>query len=243
MSQVKERRVELTLEAEARPGRAAAEGESRRVGRLGVSSIAGSRSQAARTPEADRGRLRRSIAHLPPAQRPRQPPGPPPPRAWASAPRSSSASAPPVGRHGRRAAGHPQGGRRLRPARPGLSRRPARLHARRRASPGPDHRGATPRRTARASRRASSASTRTRARIDAESDANLEGSAGPANLAYVIYTSGSTGKPKGVQVTHGALANLLPRCAACSAITARRRAARGHDALVRHRRARDLPAA
>src|SRR5262249_14083399 len=45
--------------------------------------------------------------------------------------------------------------------------------------------------------------------IDAESDADLEGGADPANLAYVIYTSGSTGKPKGVQVTHAALANLL----------------------------------
>ena len=34
-----------------------------------------------------------------------------------------------------------------------------------------------------------------------ESDANLEGSIDPTNLAYVIYTaSGSTGQPKGVQV-------------------------------------------
>jgi amino acid adenylation domain-containing protein len=48
-----------------------------------------------------------------------------------------------------------------------------------------------------------------RAAIDEESDANLAGDPDPANLAYVIYTSGSTGRPKGVQVPHAALANLL----------------------------------
>jgi amino acid adenylation domain-containing protein len=48
-----------------------------------------------------------------------------------------------------------------------------------------------------------------RAAIDEESDANLAGDPDPTNLAYVIYTSGSTGRPKGVQVPHAALANLL----------------------------------
>jgi amino acid adenylation domain-containing protein len=47
------------------------------------------------------------------------------------------------------------------------------------------------------------------ARSDEESDANLDGSPDPTDLAYVIYTSGSTGRPKGVQVPHAALANLL----------------------------------
>jgi amino acid adenylation domain-containing protein len=47
------------------------------------------------------------------------------------------------------------------------------------------------------------------AAIDEESDANLVGDPHPTNLAYVIYTSGSTGRPKGVQVPHVALANLL----------------------------------
>jgi amino acid adenylation domain-containing protein len=32
----------------------------------------------------------------------------------------------------------------------------------------------------------------------------------PDSLAYVIFTSGSTGNPKGVEISHGALANLLP---------------------------------
>jgi amino acid adenylation domain-containing protein len=47
------------------------------------------------------------------------------------------------------------------------------------------------------------------ATIEEESDANLAGDPDPSCLAYVIYTSGSTGRPKGVQVPHAALANLL----------------------------------
>ena len=81
-----------------------------------------------------------------------------------------------------------------------------------------------------------------RAAIDAESDANLDGEPAAANLAYVIYTSGSTGRPKGVQVTHGALANLLESMRRPAADQRAGRAAGGDDALVRHRRARDLPA-
>jgi len=48
-----------------------------------------------------------------------------------------------------------------------------------------------------------------RAAIEEESDADLAGDPDPTNLAYVIYTSGTTGRPKGVQVPHAALANLL----------------------------------
>lgn len=45
--------------------------------------------------------------------------------------------------------------------------------------------------------------------IAAESDAPVDGGAGPESLAYVIYTSGSTGKPKGVEVPHRTVVNLL----------------------------------
>ena len=65
---------------------------------------------------------------------------------------------------------------------------------------------------------------------------------GGANLAYVIYTSGSTGKPKGVQVTHVCARQLTPGDAEALADRRRRRAPGRHDALIRHRRARDLPA-
>jgi len=50
---------------------------------------------------------------------------------------------------------------------------------------------------------------RDRARISAQSTANLSVTPRPDDLAYVIYTSGSTGKPKGVMITHGNLANYL----------------------------------
>jgi len=45
--------------------------------------------------------------------------------------------------------------------------------------------------------------------LEAESDADPEGGAGPANLAYIIYTSGSTGLPKGVPIRHGNVARLF----------------------------------
>ncbi|HEY4596447.1 MAG TPA: condensation domain-containing protein, partial [Thermoanaerobaculia bacterium] len=45
--------------------------------------------------------------------------------------------------------------------------------------------------------------------LEAESDAELQGGAGPDNLAYVIYTSGSTGQPKGVSICHRHVARLF----------------------------------
>ena len=63
----------------------------------------------------------------------------------------------------------------------------------------------------------------------------------PDQLAYVIYTSGSTGRPKGVQIDHGALVNILASMATRRAW--RRDTGRGDLALLRHRRAGDLPAA
>jgi amino acid adenylation domain-containing protein len=45
------------------------------------------------------------------------------------------------------------------------------------------------------------------ARIDEESEKELESGVEPENLAYVIYTSGSTGRPKGVMVRHRGLVN------------------------------------
>src|SRR6185295_4072768 len=45
--------------------------------------------------------------------------------------------------------------------------------------------------------------------LEAESDTDLEGGAGPDNLAYIIYTSGSTGLPKGVPICHVNVARLF----------------------------------
>lgn len=50
---------------------------------------------------------------------------------------------------------------------------------------------------------------RDRERIDGESDAPVDGGAGPMDPAYVMYTSGSTGRPKGVIVPHRAICNRL----------------------------------
>ena len=68
--------------------------------------------------------------------------------------------------------------------------------------------------------------------LDIEDDTNPAAATTRDHLAYVIYTSGSTGKPKGVQVTHGGLANLLQSMRALLGISAQRRDAGGHDALV-----------
>ena len=59
----------------------------------------------------------------------------------------------------------------------------------------------------------------------------------------MLYTSGSTGRPKGVVVPHRALA---ASCAAMADVTgpqAGRACARAHLAVVRHLRARAVPAA
>ena len=58
----------------------------------------------------------------------------------------------------------------------------------------------------------------------------------PSDLAYVIYTSGSTGRPKGVR-DPAPRGGQLPRqrCAPTPGLGRERRAARGHDAVVRHR--------
>jgi amino acid adenylation domain-containing protein len=48
-----------------------------------------------------------------------------------------------------------------------------------------------------------------RARIEEESDENLEHQASAENLAYVMYTSGSTGRPKGIAIPHRAIARLV----------------------------------
>ncbi|HWM94191.1 MAG TPA: amino acid adenylation domain-containing protein [Thermoanaerobaculia bacterium] len=45
--------------------------------------------------------------------------------------------------------------------------------------------------------------------LEAESDADPEGGAGPGNLAYIIYTSGSTGRPKGVPISHANVVRLF----------------------------------
>ena len=112
------------------------------------------------------------------------------------------------GRRPRRA----QGRRRLRAARPRLSRGAPGLHARRRAAPavrarpqeapagrlaGSDGAGGRLRSIARPRRAAACAAASRRRR-----------GSSPDNLAYVIYTSGSTGRPKGVAAPHRGLANL-----------------------------------
>ena len=105
-----------------------------------------------------------------------------------------------LARDGRRAARRPQGGRRLRAARPAVPGRAPRLHARRRAAPRAADAGA---RCADASAAHGRRRRLPRRRLGgdrrAERDENPSGSRStPENLAYVIYTSGSTGRPKGV---------------------------------------------
>ena len=226
---------------DARPGGPRRRPAGRRRSR--GASIAGSRRRPNRTPGGRRRRRRRAIAHLPPAQRPRQPARPPAPRPGRR-PRGPRRPlhARSVG-HGRRPAGRPQGRRRLRPARPRYPARPPRLHARRRPPRRPHHRGAAPRRAA-GDGRPRAVARRRPGRDRGRADGDLAGGAGLDNLAYVIYTSGSTGRPKGVQVTHAALANLLGSMRGhARASTPDDAAARRHHPVVRHRGARAVPAA
>ena len=64
-----------------------------------------------------------------------------------------------------------------------------------------------------------------------------------SDLAYVIYTSGSTGRPKGVEIEHRALVNFLASMQRATRASRPATAAGGDDAVVRHRRARAVPAA
>ena len=95
---------------------------------------------------------------------------------------------------GRGAAGRPQGRGGVSAARPGLSRRAARLHARRRRA-----RCACSRRTRveLPDRRRTPGAARRRAGRRLRP---LPADCDPRTTAYVIYTSGSTGRPKGVVV-------------------------------------------
>ena len=114
-----------------------------------------------------------------------------------------------LARDARRAARHPQGGRRLPAARPGLPARAPRLHARgcRRAGAG-DARGAASIGCPRTAH-ASCASTPTRRRLRGSPAQLRLAASSPHNAAYVIYTSGSTGTPKGVVVAHRNVVRLI----------------------------------
>ena len=199
--------------------------------------------QAERTPDAVAVTGAGGPLSYAPAQRPRQPPRPPPPppRRRPRGPRRPLHR--PLGRHGRCAAGGPQGGRRLRAARPGVSRpsgwpscsptpAPAVLLTERRLRDDLPDCGA----------RVVCLDADGPA-IDADERRESDGGATAANLAYVIYTSGSTGRPKGVQVSHMALANLLLSMRGSLLDERAGHAAGRDDALVRHRRARAVPAA
>ncbi len=96
-------------------------------------------AQAARTPDAVAPGLRRRPVDLSRARRAGQPAGAPPHPARGRARRAGGDRRRAVARDGGRPARHPQGGRRLRAARPGLSGRSPRLHAgRRRRTRAPD---------------------------------------------------------------------------------------------------------
>ena len=81
------------------------------------------------------------------------------------------------------------------------------------------------------------------AEIAARDDAPVGGAIDPESIAYVIYTSGSTGRPKGVEIPHRALVDFLASMAARPGLGRGRPPARGDQPVVRHRRARALPAA
>ena len=166
-------------------------------------------AQALRTPERPPC-LRGPLAHLPRAGRARQPARPAPAltgRRPRGARRPVLGALPGAGRGPPR---HPQGRRRLRPARPLLPSRAPGLHARGLPVPVllaqhallprfPQEHGASVVSLDARVTRCCAASPRTR-------PAPL---ASPDNLAYVIYTSGSTGRPKGVQVPHRTVANFF----------------------------------
>ena len=115
----------------------------------------------------------------------------------------------PLAGHGGWPARHSQGGRRLSAARPGLSARAARLHARRCARRvlvseaaladvlPPEHAAASVLLDADAPAIAACPATPPPLALD------------PHHPAYVIYTSGSTGTPKGVVVTHAGIPSLV----------------------------------
>ena len=151
----------------------------------------------------DRGGLRRSLADLPRARLPRQPPGRP------AAPLGVGPDEL-VGLCVERSLemvvgllGDPQGRRRLRAARPGVPARSARLDAsrtpaRRCWSPSA-HLAEVAARAAGAGRSCLDDDGRRRAAPAAAADEPAR-QVDAEHLAYVIYTSGSTGKPKGVVV-------------------------------------------
>ena len=135
---------------------------------------------------------------------------------WASALRYWSACALAGRRDGGGAPGRPQGGGRLCAAGPDVSRPSGWPSCSTTPTSGSAHRRADLRdQLPSGSARRPLPGLRIGGRSTGSRAANLAGGAAAANLAYVIYTSGSTGRPKGVQVTHGALANLLRRCAGC----------------------------
>ena len=101
-------------------------------------------------------------------------------------------------RRGRRAAGDPQGRRRLCAARPELSRGARGVHADRYAGPGAGHAARHCSRSCRRLAGTCCAWTGTRRAIAAQPDTDPPCAATAESLAYVIYTSGSTGTPKGI---------------------------------------------
>ncbi len=212
MSQLRQQRVELTLEEKralvARLLKEKAAAKASGAG-AGPPLVRGAGVTHAR---CHRGRRRRTVPELPRAERAAPIAWPAGCGRWASGPRCSSASA----RRDRAEmlaallAVLKAGGAYvpLDPAYP--ADRLAFMLERRRGS-----RVLSPRRVCRgrlpAARRTSSASTRTGSSIEREDDIEPRTRAWiPANLAYVIYTSGSTGPAQG-RAGHARRAGQLPR--------------------------------